>query len=166
MENVWFQWAAGSSSESAECEVGGGDAEVLVAPSAPADCATELPRTELKPDAKPKADAKAEPKAKPESKAEPKAKPEPKAAAAGKPELKESSKSGSEAPASAASPAARRRASSDAGPAAHTPERKKRRLTRPRKLWARAAAARRLAGRTLRSRSPPSAGDGARQLSV
>ncbi|XP_026736983.1 F-box only protein 28 [Trichoplusia ni] len=128
------QWAAGSSSESAECEVGGGDAEVLVAPSAPADCATELPRTELKPDAKPKPDTKAEPKAKPESKAEPKTKPEPKAAAAGKPELKESSKSGSEASASAASPAARLRASCDAGPAAHTPERKKRRLTRPRKL--------------------------------
>ncbi|CAH0605409.1 unnamed protein product [Chrysodeixis includens] len=145
------QWSAGSSAEVAENEVGGGDAEVLAAPSAPPDTPTELPRTELKPEPKPKPDVKPESKAKPEVKVEPKSKPEVKAEVKSKPEAKasgsgrgegkpeSSSKSCSEAAGDAPAPhahshspgAARRRASADAGA---TPERKKRRLTRPRKL--------------------------------
>uniref|UniRef100_A0A2A4JBP5 F-box domain-containing protein n=1 Tax=Heliothis virescens TaxID=7102 RepID=A0A2A4JBP5_HELVI len=125
------QWAAGTSSEPTECEMGGGDADTAPVASAAPEPTTELPRADLKP----------EPKSKPESKSDAKSKSEAKVETTTKckPELKvESSKCKPEPKAesstecTASTPPTRRRASADAAGA--TPERKKRRLTRPRKL--------------------------------
>ncbi|XP_063893194.1 F-box only protein 28 [Helicoverpa armigera] len=126
------QWAAGTSSEPTECEMGAGDAEPAPLPSAAPEPTTELPRADLKPEPKSKPDSKSETKSKSEAKVETTTK--------SKPELKvESSKCKPEPKAESSSecsvstPPTRRRASADAAAGA-TPERKKRRLTRPRKL--------------------------------
>ncbi|KAJ8733283.1 hypothetical protein PYW08_001581 [Mythimna loreyi] len=126
------QWAAATSSEPTECEVSAADVEVVAATSAVPDATAELQRAELKLEQKTKPESKSESKTKPESKVETttKCKPELKPETSKcKPEAKAES-SGAEC--SAGSPLARRRASADACGA--TPERKKRRLTRPRKL--------------------------------
>lgn len=111
------------------------DAEVVAATSAVPETTTELPRADLKLEPKAKVESKPEPKTKPELKVETttKCKPELKAetTSKSKPEPKAES---SNTECMASTPPTRRRASADAAGA--TPERKKRRLTRPRKLWA------------------------------
>ncbi|CAH1647148.1 unnamed protein product [Spodoptera littoralis] len=127
------QWAAGTSSEPTEAEVTAADAEVVAATSAVPETTTELPRADLKLEPKIKVETKSEPKTKPELKVETttKSKPELKAETTSKckPEPKAES---SNTECMASTPPTRRRASADA--AGGTPERKKRRLTRPRKL--------------------------------
>lgn len=128
------QWAAGTSAESAEGEANPLNVEVAVAvatgataaaPEPPADKVEAKPKSDTKPDTKTKTDSKPESKCKADPKQEAKCKPD------SKPEvkLKERAESGSEA--LGATPPSRRRASADA---THTPDRKKRRFTRPRKL--------------------------------
>lgn len=118
---LWLQWAASSSVEASE-EIAGGSKDSI---------AVDTPTEAAKPESKlAKAEAKA---SKPEAKA---AKPEAKAA---KTEAK-SAKTEAESDDAASTPPTRRRASADAAGSSHTPDRKKRRLTRPRKLWGQRSA--------------------------
>lgn len=122
------QWSAGTSAESAEVEVSVVETETVAATSTMPDTPTDPTRCEPKPE-KSKSEVKTETKTKPELKTEPKkseAKTEMKCKGEQKVDVVEGMTS---------SPASRRRASADAGgTGGSTPERKKRRLTRPRKL--------------------------------
>lgn len=134
---ILFQWTAGSSSEAAETEPSVTEAEAVAAASAVPDTPTDLSRPEIKPEGKAKPEVKAEIKVKAELKVETKTKPEAKPEVKCKPEPKTEVAMDC----TTSSPPSRRRASADA--TGGTPERKKRRLTRPRKLWAAGAPPRR-----------------------
>lgn len=127
-----MQWAAGTSAEAAETEEVAAS-EVAVSTSAAPETTTELPRADtLKQETKSKPELKSD-KSKTDSKSD-KSKSDSKSELKSKETKVEKTKteyktdSGGEG---SATPPSRRRASADAH---STPDRKKRRLTRPRKL--------------------------------
>ncbi|KAJ0178740.1 hypothetical protein K1T71_005515 [Dendrolimus kikuchii] len=136
------QWAAGTSSESMEAEPGMETVEVSAVAAATATSievpVTEVAKTETKSEGKSKQESKPDSKSKSENKADTKSKTDTKPETKSKPDLKLEAKTKVEAKADSgaegcsSTPPSRRRASSDT--ASGTPERKKRRLTRPRKL--------------------------------
>lgn len=127
-----FQWDASTSGEYPESEPVVGGAEHAPA-AAPGPSATELQRAEVKPEPKAKSEAKPETKSltKPDkSKTEAKTEEKVKKEKVEKSKAEYKTDSGGEG--SASTPPTRRRASADQTNG--TPDRKKRRLTRPRKL--------------------------------
>lgn len=120
-------------------EAAAGNAEIVAPSVVPETSATELPRSESKPEPKAKSDTKLETKtkdtkldkSKAEVKAEEKVEKTKKETKAEKAKAEYKTDSGGEG--STSTPPTRRRASADQTNG--TPDRKKRRLTRPRKLW-------------------------------